>query len=380
MTTRGALRPLRARRATAVAAGVVLWACLVAGCAGPAAEPPIHPADVPPPAPPPDVVLDSTRPGDDTATAPGDVSASEVDTRDTAEPMPLLPEIGHRYALTLQSGERVEGEVIATYDARTWWTPDNDVLVALFDAALFPSTPEDWADDRSIRVVRLSDVVARDLLAPRAPSFAEFARARGLWPPVPMPGVTYVMAGHERHHLTENGFGDFAFDLGRADAGGRWRGDGLDLTDYLSWDQEVVAPRRGLVIERKDDEPDRMIDPNAAGDGGELLALEENLVGLWLTGRYYFYFLHLRQGSIDPTLVSGQWVEPGRPLGRIGNSGTSLEPHLHFVLLFREATWERFFSVPLRFSGVHEATAPAGSTSVGETAPFGGTWISNEPF
>ncbi len=380
------IAPRRARRPNAVA--VAMSALLSAACGGGTAS-----------APDDDDVTVVTGPGfttedatldPETASAPldgqvrdasevdivfPDLVDGETDTRDAPSSM-----VGLTLAVTLQTGERVEGEVIAVYDQRRWWTPEDGVVLALFDASRFPASPDDWASDSSVRVVASRDVVRLDTIPPKAPSFEEFARAEGLWPEAPMDGVAYVMAGSERHHKDENGFGDFAFDLGRADAGGRWQGDGLDVSDYLSWDVPIHAPRGGILVELKDDEPDRPIDPSSAGDGADLLDLEENLVGLWLAGRYYLYFLHLREGSLDPTLEPGQRIEAGQALGRIGNSGTSLEPHLHYVLLFHDAAMQRSFSVPLRFSAVHVGAAPTGGVAMEEAAPFGGTWLSNDPF
>lgn len=288
--------------------------------------------------------------------------------------------LGHRYELSMAGGgDAVSGELIATYDERRWWTPGDDTLLALFDPAAFPERPEDWATDRSIRFVALDEVAAITELPPKTPTFAEFARERRLWPAVPLAGPSYVMAGHERHHLAENGFGDFAYDLGRADEAGRWRGDGLDLSDYLSWDAPILAPRGGLVVELVDEHPDRPIDTSAT-DPARLIDLPENLVGLWLTGRYYLYLLHLREGSIPPGLAVGDLVTPGTPLGRIGNSGTSFEPHLHMALLYYDSERERSFSIPLAFTGVFVSTRPTGGQPYDDATPLGGTWIANTPF
>jgi murein DD-endopeptidase MepM/ murein hydrolase activator NlpD len=42
---------------------------------------------------------------------------------------------------------------------------------------------------------------------------------------------------------------------------------------------------------------------------------------------------HLMRSSVAVT--SGQWVEAGQLIGRVGNSGLSLEPHLHLHAQYR---------------------------------------------
>jgi murein DD-endopeptidase MepM/ murein hydrolase activator NlpD len=55
-----------------------------------------------------------------------------------------------------------------------------------------------------------------------------------------------------------------------------------------------------------------------------------NLVALDLGGEIYASYAHLIPGSIRVKV--GDRVRPGQVLGRIGNSGNSTAPHLHFQL------------------------------------------------
>jgi len=73
-------------------------------------------------------------------------------------------------------------------------------------------------------------------------------------------------------------------------------------------------------------------------------------------------------------------IDAGVELGRIGNSGTSLEPHLHLALLHWDRARARFWSVPVDFLDVHAATGATGSSPHARYAPLGGAWISAEPF
>ncbi|WMT39042.1 M23 family metallopeptidase [Paenibacillus sp. D2_2] len=95
-----------------------------------------------------------------------------------------------------------------------------------------------------------------------------------------------------------------------------------NFEDYGIWNQEVLAPVSGTVIAAYDAEPD--IVPGSE----DILSMEGNHVYLKIdeTGTYLL-LNHLRQNSV--AVQVGDHVEPGDVLGRVGNSGSSSEPHLH---------------------------------------------------
>ncbi len=316
---------------------------------------------------------DAMRPGDANDGGALDVEVDSSDGTTTAELV-----LGQHYELELRdpsaSGEPtvVSGELIAVYDHSRWWKdPTDEATLALFAADRFA----DWPDDRSVLFVERSRI-ARVTESPLAAlPFRVWCHARGLGLGVPLDGPAWVMAGHERHHLEENGFGDYAYDLGVAQSGGRrWSGDGLDLSDYFAWDVQAFAPVAGFVVEVERDQPDMPV--GLAPD----LDAAENLVGLWLAGGYHAYVLHHRQGSLPMDLVVGEFVAAGSPLGRIGNSGTSVEPHLHLALLYWDHERARYWSLPTDFHDVHVAPAPVGSEPAISVSPSAGTWVSNAPF
>ena len=314
---------------------------------------------------------DAARPIDATETTTDAVAPDlDVPCLDDDAAAPDLV-IGRHYDLEL-ADTVVSGELIAVYDHSRWWKdPTDETTLALFDAGRFA----DWPDDRSVVFVERSRVIRATESAVSAAPFRAWCLERGLGFAVPLDRPAWVMAGHERHHLEENGFGDYAYDLGIAEAGGRrWSGDGLDLADYWSWDVPAQSPVSGFVVEIERDHPDLPVGLTPDLDA------PENLVGLWLAGGYHAYTLHHRQGSLPTDLTAGDFVEVGAPLGRIGNSGTSLEPHLHVVLLFWDHTRDRYWSLPVDFHDVHVAAAPTGSEARLRVAPPGGMWVSNAPF
>jgi hypothetical protein len=98
------------------------------------------------------------------------------------------------------------------------------------------------------------------------------------------------------------------------------------LADYGIYGAQVVAPADGTVTGVRDDAPDLV--PGTEPDGGSLRDMLGNFVTLRLddTGTY-LVLAHLREGSV--AVRAGQRVREGEPLGEVGNSGSTSEPHLH---------------------------------------------------
>ncbi|RDW15022.1 M23 family peptidase [Oceanobacillus chungangensis] len=92
--------------------------------------------------------------------------------------------------------------------------------------------------------------------------------------------------------------------------------------DYGIWNKEVYSSVSGVVIAAYDDEKD--IDPVSE----EFISLEGNHVYIKIdeTGTYLL-LNHLNEGSV--TVKEGDRVNPGDVIGRVGNSGSTSEPHLH---------------------------------------------------
>ena len=110
---------------------------------------------------------------------------------------------------------------------------------------------------------------------------------------------------------------------------------------FLCWDEPVFAAFDGAVVATGDGWPDRHRinlvrellrpgppSPRSAGDDLRPLAgnfvLVEGEPGTAL-------YAHLRAGSV--CVQPGQRVQTGEPLGTVGNSGNSTQPHLHFHLM-----------------------------------------------
>lgn len=112
------------------------------------------------------------------------------------------------------------------------------------------------------------------------------------------------------------------------------------VDDSYSWSRPIVAPIAGTVVRASDGSPDRrqlsllrdlwtMIssrpDPQRDGIG----RFAGNHVIIRGAGSYIF-LAHLQCRSLQ--VNEGEKVEAGQLIGRVGNSGFTLEPHLHLQL------------------------------------------------
>lgn len=117
---------------------------------------------------------------------------------------------------------------------------------------------------------------------------------------------------------------------------------------FLAWDEPVHSVFDGVVTEAGDGWPDRLrvnlpvalvkatVFPPAATED-DLRPLAGNYAIVEGDAAVAFY-AHLRDGSV--AVEAGQEVQTGEVLGRVGNSGNSTMPHLHFHLMDRPAIRE----------------------------------------
>ena len=171
-------------------------------------------------------------------------------------------------------------------------------------------------------------------------------------------GKYYVMQGgsnfisnpfHLSHYLMSLQFGKdirYAMDIARLNYWGNRAASiySKELTDYTIYNDTVYAPCAGKVVlvrdGIKDNEPGHMYLKEAYGNY------------IIIQGKDYRVILaHLEKGSI--TVKEGDRVVPGRPIARQGNSGRSIEPHLHLdaVRNFKEDDFDSGKSAPITFDG-----------------------------
>lgn len=104
-------------------------------------------------------------------------------------------------------------------------------------------------------------------------------------------------------------------------------GDGTRNTDYYCYNADLLAVANGTVIETMDGLPDNI--PRAPTI---LTITAQNVFGncvvLDIGGNRYAVYAHLIPGSLRVAI--GDSVSAGQVVGKLGNSGNSSGPHLHF--------------------------------------------------
>lgn len=144
------------------------------------------------------------------------------------------------------------------------------------------------------------------------------------WLPFRLPfrGAWVVTQGHDGPH-THRGPWRHALDFEMRDPSGRTHdGTGRALEDYWCYGLPVLAAGAGTVETVVDGIPDNAINGvNARENWGNVVVVSHG-------GGLHSVYAHLKPGSL--VVRPGDRVAAGRELGRCGNSGRSLVPHLHF--------------------------------------------------
>ncbi len=124
----------------------------------------------------------------------------------------------------------------------------------------------------------------------------------------------------------------FAIDWMRLDDGGRFvRGDASDVHNYTSYGADIIAVADGTVVDAlnnlDDQKPGQLPDPKTI----TVENVDGNHVVLDLGGGAYAFYAHMIKDSV--VVHKGEHVKRGQLLGKLGNSGNTSAPHLHFHLM-----------------------------------------------
>jgi hypothetical protein len=159
----------------------------------------------------------------------------------------------------------------------------------------------------------------------------------------PLRGGRWVAVGgaegpHRRAFLAVNGHlrlaQRFAVDFSALlDASGRTHsGDASENSSYFNYRQPLIAVAGGKVVEAVDGIPDQVPNENVPVP---LAEADGNHVILRLARGVFAGYAHLAPSTVR--VERSDHVRAGQTLGRLGNSGNSTGPHLHFQLMDRAA-------------------------------------------
>ena len=138
-------------------------------------------------------------------------------------------------------------------------------------------------------------------------------------------GVYYVGGGGSSRWINNHQASppqDYALDIFRLNVSGNRAisGDQTDLQRYAIFGNLLYSPCRGTVVDAVDGHPDQL-PPNR-----DTVNIAGNYV-LIACQEVEILLAHLQQGSL--VVSKGDIVKEGEVLGAVGNSGQTLQPHLH---------------------------------------------------
>jgi hypothetical protein len=186
--------------------------------------------------------------------------------------------------------------------------------------------------------VQLLYTVAPVAVLVKVPVIGPPLRGKG-W--VALNGCCELGSAHRASSQTVNGglfFAQrFAIDWMRLDDKGRLlSGDPADVHSYSDYGADVLAVADGRVVatlkDLQDQEPGTLPDINTI----TIENVDGNHVVLDLGNGVFAFYAHLQHGSID--VAVGDHVKRGQVLGKLGNTGNTSGPHLHFHLVDRAST------------------------------------------
>ena len=124
----------------------------------------------------------------------------------------------------------------------------------------------------------------------------------------------------------------FAIDWMKLDEAGRMvNGDASKVENYVDYGAEVLAVADGTVVETLNtlDEqlPGKLPDPATI----TLQNIDGNHVVIDIGNGMYAFYAHLQKGSV--LVKKEQLVKRGQVLGKLGNTGNTSAPHLHFHVM-----------------------------------------------
>jgi len=124
----------------------------------------------------------------------------------------------------------------------------------------------------------------------------------------------------------------FAIDWMKLDDAGQMvKGDESKVENYTDYGAEVLAVADGMVVETlsnlDDQVPGKLPDPSTI----TLENIDGNHIVMELGKGLYAFYAHLQKESL--LVKKGQRVKRGQVLGKLGNTGNTSAPHLHFHLM-----------------------------------------------
>lgn len=123
----------------------------------------------------------------------------------------------------------------------------------------------------------------------------------------------------------------FAIDWRKFKNGGQYSGDARDVHSYYAYGEKVLSVAEGLVVVATDGHPNNIPKTEDSFETAEPMTTENlggNSIVIALSNGQFAEYYHLQPDSVR--VKRGDRVQAGQVIARVGNSGDSRWPHLHF--------------------------------------------------
>lgn len=122
----------------------------------------------------------------------------------------------------------------------------------------------------------------------------------------------------------------FAIDFVRLNDQGRlYDGPKNELSSYAYYGKRIRSVSAGKVVRVQDNQPEQV--PGSLPEGQTVETADGNYVVIRIDRGHYAFYAHMQLGSLRVSV--GDRVRPGQVLGRLGNTGNTDAPHLHFHIM-----------------------------------------------
>ena len=213
----------------------------------------------------------------------------------------------------------------------------------LFDLPIIESRPSGWNTDRVEVELTLEHNDSFEQLS-RSVVLSKYVQKTSLVFPFQGAGLVTQGPVHDRGHYGPGNH--FAVDvIGLTDLYAPQVRDEETNEAYAGWKREVIAPADGVVVRARGDIPNNP-SPGSMVDPAVLAALPDPQPQFTVPGNHividhgnseFSVLMHLDTGSV--AVKAGDSVKQGDVVGRLGNSGDSYGPHLHYQLQAGPATF-----------------------------------------
>jgi murein DD-endopeptidase MepM/ murein hydrolase activator NlpD len=210
--------------------------------------------------------------------------------------------------------------------------------------------------------IKISDEHGRLITATRVVPIESYAQRTHLIFPFHGKGIILQAGAMNGGH--RNRSGEYALDgTGLDDAWSPVKpGDGKSNSDYPGFGRDLIAPAAGSVVHVRKDRPDQPVgdasdaqyyapEYKRGGDPGNFVVIDHG------NGEFSM-IAHFESGSLNVNL--GDKVIQGQVLGKLGHSGDTDSPHVHYQLQ-AGADWEYSDALPCQFDNIEQKVLDRGS-------------------